>query len=296
MSISEQEKKELIEKFDFLLTGDTLHIPEEIGQWLGRAMLLYGVPFNYLVADEAMLPPESIRFFSLDSGWIKCLLEGACSVGRNDTMDTVLDEHLRNHFLTLAGEKAKEVRNNEKGRLHWPLTGFLLRSLVVEGWQGLEMKAKGIDANGNRIDPLKPLRIDRLGPEIMICIFNGKVTCIEVKQPPEGLHFGASYDVHNNKYQKIHLRKLHPLQEAGDQTPEGEVNVTEVPMRSGVDRVIDIQKLADKMKDKLNKVKAIDGTSNGSFTSAEFGVQMVESPGKAIFTFENNEAKKVKDE
>jgi hypothetical protein len=285
MSISEQDKKQLIEKFDFLLTGDTLRIPEDIGQWLGRALLLYGVPFNYLVPDETMLPPESIRFFSLDPGWLKCLLEGACSVGRNGTIDAVLDEHLRNHFLTLAGEKAKEVRDDQKGRLHWPLTGFLLRSLIVEGWQGLEMKATGIDASGNPIDPLEPLRIDRLGPDIMICIFNGKVTRIEIKQPPEGLHFGASF-AQDNAYQKISLRKLFPLDEAGDQIDGSEVKETEIPMRPDVDRVIDIQALAATMKDKLNKVKAIDVTPNGAFTSAEFGVQMVESPGKAIFTAE----------
>jgi hypothetical protein len=295
MGISEQDKKQLIEKFDFFLTGGTLRIPEDIGQWLGRALLLYGMPFNYLVPDETMLPPESIRFFSLDPGWLKCLLEGACSVGRNDTIDTVLDEHLRNHFLTLAGEKAREVRADQKGLLHWPLTGFLLRSLIVEGWQGLEMKATGMDAGCNRIDPLEPLRIDRLGPEIMICIFNGKVTRIEIKQPPEGLHFGASF-ANTNIYQKIHLRKLYPKNEAGNQIPTTEVNDTDVPMRPGVDRVIDIQVLAATMKDKLNKVKAINGTSNGAFTSAEFGVQMVESPGKATFTSKSNEAKKAKHE
>jgi hypothetical protein len=53
-----------------------------------------------------------------------------------------------------------------------------------------------------------------------------------------------------------------------------------------VERVIDIQALASRMKDKLNELHAIDGTHNGPFTSAEFGVQMVESPGKAIFKVE----------
>jgi hypothetical protein len=284
-SEKETEKKTFLEELDLLLTGDTLRIPEDIGGWLGRVLLLYGVPFNYLVPDEAMLPPESIRFFYLDPGWMKCLLEGACSVGRSGTVDEVLDEHLRNNFLNLAGEKAKEVRAGKKGGLHWPLTGFLLRSLIVEGWQGLEMRASGVDANGNPVDPLEPLRIDRLGPDIMICIFNGKVTEIEIKQPPEGLHFGASF-VKKNVYRKISLRKLYPEEEAGDQIPESQVTKTDVPMRPDVERVIDIHALATKMKDKLNEFKAIDGTQNGPFTSAEFGVQMVESPGKAIFTVE----------
>lgn len=282
MAIPPSEEKVFLEELKRVLTGDTLHIPEDIGEWLGRVMLLYGVPFNYLVPDEAMLPPESVRFFYLDPGWMKCLLEGACSVGRSGTIDAVLDEHLRNNFLDLAGEKANEVRAGKKGTLSWPLTGFLLRSLIVEGWQGLEMKASGVDANGNPIDPLEPLRIDRLSPDIMICIFNGKVTEIEIKQPPEGLHFGASY-AGNNAYQKISLRRLHPAEAAGDQIPKSDVTETDVPMRLGIGRVIDIHKLADLMKSKLNEVEAIDGTKNGLFTSAEFGVQMVESPGKAIF-------------
>lgn len=283
MAISQLEEEIFLEELKRLLTGDTLRIPEDIGEWLGRVMLLYGVPFNYLVPDEAMLPPESIRFFYLDPGWLKCLLEGACSVGRSCTIDTVLDEHLRNNFLSLAAENAKEIRARKKGTLNWPLTGFLLRSLIVEGWQGLEMKASGVDANGIPIDPLEPLRIDRLSPDIMICIFNGKVTGIEIKQPPEGLHFGASY-AGNNAYQKISLRKLYPAQEAGDQIPKSDVTETDVPMRQDIERVIDIHRLAGYMKDKLNRVEAIDGTKEGPFTSAEFGVQMVESPGKAIFT------------
>ena len=78
-----------------------------------------------------MLPPESIRFFYLDPGWIKCLLEGACSVGRTSTVDDLVDQHLRNRFLDHAGKKAKELRAGKQGKLNWPLTGFLLRSRVV---------------------------------------------------------------------------------------------------------------------------------------------------------------------
>jgi hypothetical protein len=153
---------------------------------------------------------------------------------------------------------------------------------MVEGWQGLEMKAAGVDGQGNRLDPLEPLRIDRLSPEIMLCIFNGKVTDIEVTQPPEGLHFGASASG-RNEYQKLHLRKLFPAGSSGDAIDKASVPVTDVPMRAGVERVIDIQSLAKDMKSKLNDVKAIDGTAQGRFTSAEFGVQMVESPGQAVF-------------
>jgi len=329
--------------FEIRLTGATWEMPQDIGEWLGRLLLLYGVPFNYLVPDEAMLPPESIRFFYLDPGWMKCLLEGACSVGKSSSLDELFDQNLRNRFLDLAGQKASEVRagasggvrfriteqsldnlrndnlpsdildklkaikgkeyntGNEfleavkkevgndqtvkfkesilqraRGPLNWPLTGFLLRSDLVEGWQGLEMKASGVDGQGNHIDPLPALRIDRLSPDIMLCLFNGKVTGIEIKQPPEGLHFGAAFDSGSNAYKKYHLRKLTPAENMGDQlSHEFGINV---PMRSGR-RVIDIQALAKTMEQALQGVKAL----NGPFTSAEFAVQMVDPPGKAIF-------------
>lgn len=267
-------------------------IPEDIKQWLGRALLLYGVPFNYLVPDEAMLPAESIRFFSLDPAWMKCLLEGACSVGRNSHVDTILDQYLRDHFLTIAGTTASEVR--ESGRatakgvetsasenealnseLDCPLTGFLLRSLMVEGWQGLEMTASGLDANGNAIGALKPLRIDRLGPEVMICIFEGKVTHMEIAQPPEGLHFGAAQN-EMNTYSKSKLRKLLPREQAGVQIDKRGLDI---PMRSASHRVIDITSLTETMKTFLQENKAI----GERFTSVEFAMQMIESPARAIF-------------
>jgi hypothetical protein len=218
--MDEAYKKEL----ELALTGATWEMPQDIGEWLGRLLLLYGVPFNYLVPEEAMLPPESIRFFYLDPGWMKCLLEGACSVGKSSSMDELFDQKLRNRFLDLAGKKAMEVRAGKRGELNWPLTGFLLRSDLVEGWQGLEMKASGVDGQGNRIATLQALRIDRLAPDIMLCIFNGKVTEIEVKQPPEGLHFGAAFSG-DNAYAKYHLRKLTPAAEAGGKSINNSVSI-----------------------------------------------------------------------
>ena len=279
MSDAQPENEAFVKEFKKRLTGKKRKIPTDIREWLGHLLLLYGVPFHYLVSEESMLPPESIRFFYLDPGWMKCLLEGACSVGRSSSVDELLDEHLRNNFLDEAAEKAKEVRKGRKGALDWPVTGFLMRSRVVEGWQGLEMKASGVDRNGNRLDPIEPLRIDRLSPDIMLCLFNGKVTRIEIKQPPEGMHFGAS-SAGGNVYRKLSLRRLFPAERAGDQIFK-EINV---PMRPAVQRVINMTALADAMKTELNRVQAIDGTESGRFTSAEFGVEMVESPGRVIFS------------
>ena len=195
-------------------------IPATVQNWLGQAMLLYGVPFQYLVPDEEMLPEESIRFFYLNPNWLNGLLQGACSVGRTSETDELADQLLRARFFDVSERLAKELRsnahakaNNRRGdgpappvmyvdndkfdeksppALHWPLSGYLLRSAAVESWIGLEAKASGVDSTRKPLDPLQILRMDRLAPDILLCIYNGKVTWIEVKQPPEAIHFGAA--------------------------------------------------------------------------------------------------------
>ena len=161
-------------------------IPEEVTSWLGRLVLLYGVPFNYLIPNEQMLlgnetksngsgaavgvEPEpgantegSLRFFFLDPIWIQCVVQGACSVGSNGYGDRIIDSAInelvqpnepdKNNQPSLANRKAAGVRDRlreqyeavpmpqEDTSLDWPLTGFLLRSAVVEGWRGLEVMA-----------------------------------------------------------------------------------------------------------------------------------------------------------
>ncbi len=258
-------------------------IPDGIARWLGRTLLLYGIPFHYIVPDPRMLPPESIRFFYVDPGWLKCLLEGACSVGRTSSRDQDLDREIRDRFLRRAPLEAAGVRNAETraqvkangGKLNWPLTGFLLRSRAVAGWQGLEMTASGVDGSGNVLDPLQPLRIDRLGPDVMLCVFNGKVTRLVVKEPPEGLHFGAAPDARGG-FSKGILRKVsEPVGKPGTEPVGKPVTLDPpmgLPMREG--RVVKVAELAGRMKDALGA---------GTFTSAELGLQMVESPAEVVF-------------
>jgi hypothetical protein len=262
--------------------------PQEVKRFLARAVLLYGIPFQYVVPDERMLPAESIRFFYVDPGWIATMIQGATSVGRLGERDTVLDTSLRHLALRQAMQDAVLVR--EKGAAcdeptaesaDWPLTGFLLRSELVDGWQGVEMRAKGKDGKD-----LAPLRIDRLAPDIMLCIFNGKVATLTVKQPPEGLHFGLS-PAGAGEYQRLSLRNVTgasggvepgaQIQNAGDGAKP-----IDAPMRQSAarpTRVVRIAKLADLLSRRLKEL----GHAAPDFTSAEFGVEMVESPGFVEF-------------
>jgi hypothetical protein len=278
-------------------------IPATVQDWLGQAMLLYGVPFQYLVADEAMLPSESIRFFYLNPEWLNALLQGACSVGRTSDTDELADQFLRACFFKVSEKLAFQLRSGAaqaaKARrgdsdtngtkptdeptvgkliaddvpvLHWPLSGYFLRSAAVESWIGLEVKAKGVDRDGQSLDPLQILRMDRLAPDILLCIYNGKVTEIEVKQPAEAIHFGAASK--GSGYQKAGLRKI-----KGDLAVRGTVladkKIDPVPTRDA--RVVKVSELADAIKTQLGD------EVEGEFTSAEFALEMIESPARVTF-------------
>lgn len=268
-------------------TAPPPRVPETVENWLGQAMLLYGVPFHYLVPDAMMVPPDSIRFFYLNPDWINCLLQGACSVGRTSQTDELADQLLRVRFFEVSEKLAAELRGSAKQAadkrrgirpdepqsafLHWPLSGYLLRSAAVEAWIGLEAVARGIDSANKPIDPLQILRMDRLAPDMLLCIYNGKITEIEIRQPPEGIHFGAAPTT-DGSYQKDGLRKIDGSHPPADRLAE--------PVKIGIKTrgqgVVDVNDLAGEIRARLNM-------DVGAFTSAEFAFEMIESPAKVTF-------------
>src|SRR5580698_7992710 len=84
-------------------------VPEEVSAWLGRLVLLYGIPFHYLIPEQEMLPSESIRFFYLDPIWIQSLAQGACSVGNTDYGDTVIDDAMNSLVQPSTSDSAKNA-------------------------------------------------------------------------------------------------------------------------------------------------------------------------------------------
>jgi hypothetical protein len=270
-------------------------LPATVSDWLARRVLLYGVPFLYLVPDERMLPLPSMRFFRIDPLWIKRLLEGACSVGRNSTEAELVDSILGDEFFRIAVDGCSNVRRRpsnegeappsvvDAARPTFPFEGFLLRSPVVRGWQGLEMEAWYWKKGEKQPVPAPPLRIDRLAPDIMLCIFNGPLAKIEIRQPPEGMHFGA------DGFQKIGLRNVTAKNPGVQITLKGS-EIVKIPFRGdeaarfGPEckgrRVVDLPELAKLLHEALTKNDGMDKGPLLSFTSAEFGVQMTESPGR----------------
>jgi hypothetical protein len=151
--------------------ADTL--PPDVVDWFGGLRLLRGIPFHYLVPDERMLPPESIRFCQLDQVWVDCLVDGAFSLGRLTGRLKPADR--RQQSLLVGAVPA-----------HDTVSGFLLRSSVVSGWPGLIVDGYA----GGR--SLTALRQDRLSPDVLLCLFAGELARVEIHQQPQTLHFGTA--------------------------------------------------------------------------------------------------------
>lgn len=178
-------------------------LPDNLATWLSRLALLNGVPFNYLVPDERMLPQESIRFFYLDQNWLSALSDGAFSIGRNLTADT--DSAMLNLDTAVApGAQQKsfafttKVRSKLLGTDPPPvptlISGFLLRSSLVLDYPSLGVNAypKGGTPDDKPPVMLDILRLEQLGPksDTMICLIAGDAWRIDIHEAPQALHYG----------------------------------------------------------------------------------------------------------
>jgi hypothetical protein len=218
----EQRRQGIEAKFaDPAAITDTLgdvDVPADIAAWLGRLLTLAGVPFGYLVPDERMLPPESIRFFRLDENWVRVLLDGAFSLGRNLTaeasspsaaLDSALIEPVAAQARAAAplrrragaavpvtGSSAFVPSPASAATAATPLawTGFLLRSLVVAECPGLGVNV--YPQGGTPDDPAPVLlpvrRLDRLGSggDTLLCLVEGDAYRVDLHEAPELLHYG----------------------------------------------------------------------------------------------------------
>src|SRR6185437_8026335 len=83
-------------------------IPAELRRWLVQLRLLDSVPFAYLVADSALLPEESIRWFYVDRRWTDALVQGALSVSTVNSDDRTA---LTTRYPDVRHELDREERN-----------------------------------------------------------------------------------------------------------------------------------------------------------------------------------------
>ena len=275
-------------------------VPRDIRLWLARLRLLEAVPFSHLVADTALLPPESIRFFHLDRGWTDSLVEGALSVGTVTTADRAALETLypvirdevdeAERLVRLPGwEPGAPVPSGNAG----PVTGFVLRSRMVSGWPALHVRAYGKDnlavapkisdrdvdeGDDVTLTRLPLLRMERLAPAVLLVLIDGLPRVVHVEEPRAGVQYGVDQRAVTGGLQaRVPLRDVL----TGDPLPSGDpddpVRSAAVPFRRDAPGVIHLATLAQ-------RIAAVPQTHVGtSVDAAELGIQMLQFPWRAVF-------------
>ncbi|MDQ3918927.1 MAG: hypothetical protein M3348_10655, partial [Acidobacteriota bacterium] len=256
---------------------DAPPLPDAVSSWFEGLRNLEGVPFDYLVPDERMLPVESIRFFRVDDVWVGCLLDGAFSIGRVTTSDNDRD---RSHA-------DKSPAANPAG----PVTGILLRSEVVSGWPGLLVDAYPDRAENQPESSKLPLsRMKRLSANVLICLFKGEAKRVEIHQKPETMHFGLDEHAEGETPPSGFYKNLRDpnsgaqlvfADQLADNVEVDAYGSSKSRWRSDSQRVLDIGGLSQAIKEKLLEDKLLEQSS--PFTSAQFALQMVEGVENVVF-------------
>ena len=205
-------------------TGEVPELPPYVVHALARWRLLEEVPFRYLVPDARLLPPESMRLFSLDPAWLDALAAGALAVGGDGSREQAQAAAALPAALTLADRHLPLVRDLSRGRLTLriaadvvaqplaaaepgspaPVTGFLLRSAAVTGWPGLQVRAWTSDDPADvplGVDPAelatdRPelvvpiLRLALLSPSVLLALFDGVPRLVWLEEPHHGVQLG----------------------------------------------------------------------------------------------------------
>jgi hypothetical protein len=268
-------------------------VPGELRRFLASLRLLNGVPFSYLVPDEDLLPPESIRFFYLDRRWTDALVQGALGVGTITTADRAQLEAVYPQIRDDVDQAERVIRTpHGEERLDGPagaITGFLLRSRAVSGWPGLHVRAYRRDvvaddaltteAESNP-ERLKVLRLERLAPAVLLVLFDGVPEVVHIEEPRQGIQFGARLDPNdppNQRSAKVHLRDANTGNLVAPVKTFTNDNSVDVPFRPGAPGVIDLHQLRARM---VAKPKANLGAAVESY---EFALEMLRFPYRQVF-------------
>lgn len=223
---------------------------QTVTNWLDRLRRLELLGFEQLVPDSRMLPPESIRFAYVDSGWVRAAVDGALSVGVGHALDADL-----NQLATTGGPV--------------PACAVLLRSDLVPNWPTVIITAYA----GQTV--VEPLRSAVYGTDIRLLLYPQVIDRFELCEPPRGICFGIG-DVGT-----IELREI-----SGGRIgyPKGEF-----PQPAGFDRflrpgdadVLNVHGDGDALVPALARAHGVTEIS-----SAQFALQMINAPQAQTFSYQ----------
>ncbi len=245
---------------------------EPVLEWLGRLRMLIGVPFEYLVPDDGLLRPETIRFFYVDRNWTDAAVDGALAAATYGTRDrvTLQQRHAEVRSAVDEAERHQRVGGEEvtgSGSRAATLAGFLLRSRAVSGWPGMHVRA----TRGDR--PLVIMRMERLAPAVLLVIFDDIPDRMEIEEPRQGIQFGvrAGRNAEPAGSWWVDLRNPATGVEASGAPKE------RVPFRAGSAGVLHLTELRRRLTANHG------GIVGPTLTSAEMALQLLRYPYRQRF-------------
>jgi hypothetical protein len=274
-------------------------MPPYMESLLAHLRLLVGVPFDYLVPDARLLPPESIRFFYLDRSWTDRLVDGAIAVGKIGSREQAHHQAQAPQVSQQLDLTERQVRDLQRGHVSFEVakghpisgaarvvTGFLLRSKAVSGWPHMDVRAydenlsKNFDPDSedSRSHQLRTLRLERLAPAVMLALFEGIPRMVMCEEPHHGVQFGVS-DGGN----KLTLLRRNQSGEAFDLPKSKEVVV---PLRAGGKRVVHVAALRQALTEAATQPippAAGTGTMPAQNGAGAFAIEMLDLPWRQRF-------------
>ncbi len=288
------------------ITEPESEMPPYMELFLSHLRLLVGVPFDYLVADDRLLPDESIRFFYLDRSWTDRLIDGAIAVGKIGTREQA---HHQGHAPAVNQQidlSERIVRTIQRGLKNFTsaktdndqntapaeiVTGFLMRSSAVSGWPHMDVRAYPTRLQ-EPFDPADPeiqssqlptLRLELLSPGVMIALFQGVPQLVILEEPHAGVLFGVHVD---NGVPRVYLRdstghqiEVPPPNPLPDPPPPPNFFDMALPFRSTNTRVVHVTEL----RRQLNQQRAQHPTQVNITGSASFGIAVLDPPWRQRF-------------
>jgi hypothetical protein len=271
-------------------------LPDAVRRWLARVRLLEGAPFAHLVPDSELLSPESIRFFYLDREWTDALVQGALSVGTVTSLD-------REHLQALHARIRTEIDAEERqvrlvgGDAPGPaaaetVTGFLLRSRAVSGWPALHVRGfrTEIGPDDGKVDENDPrrlrlLRLERLAPAVLLCLFDGIPAVVHIEEPRQGIQFGVHLVIDGTGATTgatIDLRDVLTATRLDKmQPPPTGPTTADVPFRKDAPGVIDLQTLSQRIA--AQPATHVNVFETAGVQSAELAMEMLRFPFRQVF-------------
>jgi hypothetical protein len=154
--------------------------------------LLRNIPLAYLVPDDALLPPESIRFFHVDTTWVDRVVEGILAAASTGSVEIVYACAMLKLIRDAVDAALVDMAVESVPTTTWtpvkPMTGMLIRSELARRWPKMIVRAYETD---NTSKPIAVLRAEPISQDIFIALFAGTPQLVHVREPNVGVRFGV---------------------------------------------------------------------------------------------------------